>query len=127
MLYLERIPAAPLNRFVKFLWYANAPQVGHGRERVLPTGRTQIILNLARDFLLDCPEGQRDRPMPPSAVIGARSIFEIVDTSDMAELIGIPYGEVTQVGMFPVAYTVGTEFRPASRALSEQTIHWNAW
>ena len=91
MLYLEHIPAAPLNRFVKFLWYANAPQVGHGRERVLPTGRTQIILNLARDFLLDCPEGQRDRPMPPSAVIGARSIFEIVDTSDMADLIGIVF------------------------------------
>lgn len=91
MLYLERIPAAPLSRFIRSLWYANAPQVGHGRERILPTGRTQIILNLARDFLLDCPEGQCARPMPPSAIIGARSVFEIVDTSDMTDLIGVVF------------------------------------
>jgi AraC-like DNA-binding protein len=91
MLYLERIPAAPLNSFVRSLWYTNAPHVGHGRERILPTGRTQIILNLARDFLLDCPQDQCARPMPPSVVVGARSVFEIVDTSDMADLIGIVF------------------------------------
>ncbi len=34
----------------------------HRRERILPTGRVQVILNLARDFLLDCPEGQTRTP-----------------------------------------------------------------
>ncbi len=91
MLYIERIPAAPLNRFVRSLWYAQAPQIEHSRERILPTGRTQIILNLARDFLLDCPEGQRPRQIPASVIVGARSVFEIVDTSDMADLIGIVF------------------------------------
>jgi nitroreductase len=28
---------------------------------------------------------------------------------EMAELLGIPYDSVTQAGLFPVAYTVGTE------------------
>ena len=35
--------------------------------------------------------------------------------------------EVTQAGLFPVAYTIGTDFRAASRAHSEKTIHWNGW
>ena len=34
----------------------------------------------------------------------------------MAELLGIPYAEVTQAGLFPVAYTVGTDFKPGPRA-----------
>ena len=97
MLYIEHTPVPPLNRFVRMLWYARAPEVGHSRERVLPTGRTQVILNLARDFLLDCPEGQPERRSPPSLVVGSRSVYEVVDTSDMADLIGI----VFEPGGFP--------------------------
>jgi AraC-like DNA-binding protein len=97
LLYLEHTPAVPLRSFVRMLWYARAPQVGHSRERVLPTGNTQVIVNLARDYLLDCPEGRPKRRSPPAAVVGARSVYEIVDTSDMADLIGI----VFEPGGFP--------------------------
>ncbi len=97
MIYLEYKPAPPLSRFVHCLWYARTPQPAHRRERILPTGRTQVILNLARDFLLDCPEGQPDRRSALSLVVGARSTYEIVDTSDMADLIGI----VFEPGGFP--------------------------
>ena len=102
MIYLEHTPAPPLNRFVRMLWYAQAPQPAHRRERVLPTGRTQVILNLARDFILDCPEepvavGPMVR-VAPSLVIGSRSVYEVVDTSDMADLIGM----VFEPGAFPV-------------------------
>ena len=45
----------------------------------------------------------------------------------MAELLGIPYGEVTQAGLFPVAYTVGTDFKPGPRADLEDHLHWNRW
>jgi nitroreductase len=45
----------------------------------------------------------------------------------MAELLDIPYDEVTQAGLFPVAYTLGTTFKPANRGLSEQHVHWNHW
>jgi AraC-like DNA-binding protein len=91
VLYLERTPAAPLSGFVRKLWYARAPRVAHRRERVLPTGCVQVILNLARDFLLDCPEGERDRRMPSALVVGARSVYEIVDCSDFADLVGIVF------------------------------------
>jgi AraC-like DNA-binding protein len=91
VLYLEHTPAAPLNGFIRKLWYARIPHASHSRERILPTGRVQVILNLARDFLSDCPEGQPAQSMPPSLVVGARSTYEIVETSDMADLIGIVF------------------------------------
>ena len=91
MIYLERIPAAPLDRSIRALWYAQVRHAAHQRERILPTGCVQIILNLARDYLLDCPEGRSDQRAPPALVVGARSVYEIVDSSDMADLIGIVF------------------------------------
>lgn len=91
MLYLERIPAAPLDEFIRTLWCARVPNAPHKRERVLPSGCVEVILNLARDFLLDCPEGENDHRMPPALIVGARSIYEIIDSSDMADLMGIAF------------------------------------
>jgi len=45
----------------------------------------------------------------------------------MAELLGIPYAEVTQAGLFPVAYTIGTHFKPGTRALSDEVVHFDRW
>jgi nitroreductase len=43
-----------------------------------------------------------------------------------AEFLGIPDG-VTQVAMFPVAYTIGTDFKPADRPPPETITSWNEW
>lgn len=45
---------------------------------------------------------------------------------EAAELLGIPDG-VTQVALLPVAYTVGTDFKPASRPPVEQIVHFDRW
>lgn len=45
---------------------------------------------------------------------------------EVAELLGIP-DTVTQVALFPVAYTVGTDFKPASRPPPETVTSWNTW
>ena len=34
---------------------------------------------------------------------------------EAAELLGIPLGAVLQAALIPIAYTVGTDFRPAAR------------
>ncbi len=91
MLYLERIPAAPLSRFVQVLWYSQVPATPHRYERNLPTGCTQVILNLERDCLHDCLEGSPDLPVAPALVVGGRSTYEIVAARDMASLIGISF------------------------------------
>jgi AraC-like DNA-binding protein len=91
VIYLEQIPAAPLDRAIRALWYARAHDLPHRRERILPTGCVQIILNLARDFFHDNPGGPAARRSPPSLIVGARSVYEIVDTSDMADIIGVVF------------------------------------
>jgi AraC-like DNA-binding protein len=91
VIYIERPPAAPLRDCIRLLWYARAPHVPHQRERILPGGLVQVILNLARDFLWDCPDNGPQRVVSPSLVVGARSAYEIVDSSDMADLIGIVF------------------------------------
>lgn len=98
MIYLEREPGPELRPWVRVLWYAQGADFGHQRERVLPTGRAQVILNLARDFFIDCAEGVVAPPSAPALMVGQRSVFEIIDTSDLADLIGI----VFEPGALPV-------------------------
>jgi nitroreductase len=45
---------------------------------------------------------------------------------EVAEVLGIP-DTVTQAALFPVAYTIGTDFRPASRPPAETITFWNTW
>ncbi|WP_375486644.1 nitroreductase family protein [uncultured Mycobacterium sp.] len=44
----------------------------------------------------------------------------------VAELLGIP-ATATQAALFPVAYTIGSQFRPASRPPAETVTFWNTW
>jgi len=46
---------------------------------------------------------------------------------EMAELLRIPFDQYTQAGLFPVAYTLGTDFKAGDRALSESAVRWNHW
>ena len=46
---------------------------------------------------------------------------------EAAEVLGIPYNEYSQAGLFPIAYTKGTDFRPAKRLPAESLTHWNTW
>lgn len=45
---------------------------------------------------------------------------------EVAELLGIPE-TATQAALFPVAYTIGTDFRPASRPPAETITYWDSW
>ncbi|HCJ86201.1 MAG TPA: nitroreductase, partial [Acidimicrobiaceae bacterium] len=46
---------------------------------------------------------------------------------DVAEVLGIPFEDVQQVALSPVAYTQGTEFRPGRRKPDSSFIHFNGW
>jgi nitroreductase len=46
---------------------------------------------------------------------------------DAAELLDIPFERCTQGGMFPIAYTKGTDFKPGPRRDPERIVHWNRW
>lgn len=46
---------------------------------------------------------------------------------EAAEVLGIPYDRVTQVGMTPVGYYTGEGFRPAGRIPLDGVLHWERW
>jgi nitroreductase len=46
---------------------------------------------------------------------------------EAAELLGIPYDSVAQGGLFPIAYTKGTDFQQAKRQPVADIIHWDTW
>jgi nitroreductase len=57
----------------------------------------------------------------------AWTTLHLPNEREVAELLGIPYDGWTQVGLFPVAYTIGTDFKPAARQPAEDTVHWDTW
>jgi nitroreductase len=53
--------------------------------------------------------------------------FHLAYEEEAAELLGIPYADVMQVALIPVAYALGTDFRPARRQPLETMAHWEGW
>jgi len=46
---------------------------------------------------------------------------------EIAEILDIPHEHYTQAGMFPIAYTLGTDFRPAYRKPVSEVLGWNGF
>ena len=44
-----------------------------------------------------------------------------------AAILDIPYAEVQQTALIPVAYTKGTDFKPAPREALASVVHWDTW
>ncbi|GAA2543070.1 nitroreductase family protein [Mycolicibacterium diernhoferi] len=44
-----------------------------------------------------------------------------------AEVLGIPFDQYAQGGLFPIAYTKGTDFKKAKRLPAENFAHWDTW
>lgn len=45
----------------------------------------------------------------------------------VADVLGIPFESVQQVCLSPVAFTKGTDFKPATRPDPDTIIHWDGW
>ncbi|HUE33384.1 MAG TPA: nitroreductase family protein [Mycobacterium sp.] len=52
--------------------------------------------------------------------------MHLAKEQQIAEILGIP-ATVTQAALFPVAYTIGTDFRPAARPPAETITYWDSW
>lgn len=56
----------------------------------------------------------------------AWTTLHLLHERQAAELLGIP-DDVTQIALLPVAYTAGTDFRPAQRPPVERITYWDSW
>jgi nitroreductase len=99
--------------------------------------------------VIPCVEGRTDRapvavqasrwgsiiPAAWSFMLAARArglgtvwtTFHLRHERKAAELLGIPFDEVMQAALIPVAYSVGTGFRPAARHPLDTMVHWDQW
>ncbi|MFT5530809.1 MAG: nitroreductase [Candidatus Poriferisodalaceae bacterium] len=57
----------------------------------------------------------------------AWTTLHLPDEAAAAEVLGIDNTKWTQVGLFPVAYTVGTEFKKASRLDTESLVSFDTF
>ncbi|MET9248933.1 nitroreductase family protein [Nonomuraea sp. NPDC003709] len=46
---------------------------------------------------------------------------------ELAEVLGVPYEEVMLAAFIPLAFTLGTDFKPAPRIPREEVLHWDRW
>jgi len=77
----HRTPNPPLSEFVELLWLFEKPLPTHGRERVLPTGTIELVINL------------NDRACGgfEAIVAGPHSRFFELDTRQPASIVGVHF------------------------------------
>ena len=56
----------------------------------------------------------------------AYTTLHLFHEKEANELLGIP-DTVTQVALIPVAYTKGTDFKPATRRPASEITYWDSW
>lgn len=57
----------------------------------------------------------------------AWTTLHLVYEKEAAEVLGIPYDQIMQAAMIPLAYTVGTDFQPGPRESLDSIVHWDEW
>ncbi len=103
--------------------------------------------------VIPCIEGRADREEGPTANRRQASLFgsilpavwsfmlagrcrglgtvwttpHLMYEKEAAELLGVPYDDVTQVALIPVAFTKGTEFERARRKRLDDVLHLERW
>jgi nitroreductase len=129
---------------------ASSEQKARGLARILDSGQYLIDhLHEVPVHVIPCIEGRTEHqpiitqaarwgsimPAAWSFMLAARSrglgssltSFHLFFEQEAADLLGIPYEQVMQAGLIPVAYTLGTEFNPAARKPLESVLHSDHW
>jgi nitroreductase len=57
----------------------------------------------------------------------AWTTLSLPNEKEIADICGIPFDLYTQAGLFPIAYTIGTDFKPAKRLDTTKQVHWDTW
>ena len=77
MPFLHRKPDKPLSQYVELLWLSENYSVPHKRERLLPEGTVELVINLNEDHIriYNSDDYEQFRTIPGCVVSGPRSTF----------------------------------------------------
>jgi AraC-like DNA-binding protein len=103
--YIARPPAAALAPFVDYLWALRDADAPHARERIVPSGTLELVVNLDEDELR-IYDGDRCRRLSGVVVSGAYRRYFVIDTREHASIVGVhfrPGGAYGVLGVDPAA------------------------
>ena len=103
MLYRRYIPNSPLREFIEDLWLADDYEPQHFRERIVPSGTIELVINLRDDEVRIHRSNYCDR-FSGTVVSGAYSSFFVTDTAEEASIMGVhfkPGGAFPFLGVQP--------------------------
>src|SRR5262249_42077266 len=92
MVYLSHSPGPPLAPLVETLWWmSDAPR--HARERVLPSGTLELVINLQENEFRIYHAGQSQGAsiFPGAIVSGAYRGSFVIDTREHASILGVHF------------------------------------
>ena len=86
-------PRPPINAFIECFWYFPAYVVKHTRERALPTGTVELVVNLGQDRMriFKDEEDASGHHFNDVVVCGPHSRYFVLDTSQSAAAVGIHF------------------------------------
>jgi len=92
-LYLQRIPAPPVDSFVLCLWYCQTPPGPHALERVLPNGAAQLVINLKEDQTraYDPSRGFACETTSGMVISGLQSRYCVIDAAETECVAGVVF------------------------------------
>ena len=116
MVYRTYIPRRPLSDFVDLFWSYEGYDPPNAKERVVPTGTMQLIVNLREDELrvYDRQDHHRFQRFGGSLISGAHSEFVVIDTASQTSTVGVHF---RPGGAYPFLGLSASEFRDADVAL----------
>lgn len=93
MFFAAHKPSPPLSDFVDVLWLYEGYDVPHEKERLLPDGSVELVINLADDCIrvYDSHDPEKTHTVPGCVVSGPRSEFFVIDTASEACTIGVHF------------------------------------
>ncbi len=116
MLNLTYIPRPPLSEFIHFLWLYDGYSQPHAKERILPSGEMQLVINLAEDQarFYDRHDFARCYSFRGALLYGSHSEYQVIDTAEQASVIGVHF---RAGGAFPFLRMPAGELRETTVAL----------
>ena len=101
-MFVTREPSPKLAPFVELLWLAKGATTTAALEWVLPTGKAQLLINLASVKLTFSRPGQPSSSRSRAAISGPRHSPMVVDTSEQAFVCGASFRAGGLAGLIDV-------------------------
>jgi AraC-like DNA-binding protein len=103
MLYIDRVPAPPLDRFISSIWYCQSEPRPFSLERVLPSGAAQLIVNLKEDRTrMYRPETGTISVSCGTVLSGISTRYGVIDTAEQECVAGVCFRPGGTAPFFPM-------------------------